>query len=258
MHTYELSASKKFRNIISALFGVVLILGSMSFANDNKTALAATPATLQQLSSEEWAFLPLINNLRAQNGLPPLQVSNTLTISSKWMSNDMATHNYFDHTDSLGRNPQVRMSSFGYTANATGENIAAGFLSAQDALTAWENSPGHLANMLNRKYNAVGIGRVELAGSPYKVYWTTDFGSTIDQTLAPQGENSNTSIAPTPLPTAQPTATPVIHKFNNATQCNVSLWQRLFGGAAVRCSLGATVTRQNHDGIYSLLSFTSL
>ena len=45
--------------------------------------------------SEEWAFLSLINNFRAQNGLSPLQVSVGLSSSSHWMSGDMAAKNYF-------------------------------------------------------------------------------------------------------------------------------------------------------------------
>jgi uncharacterized protein YkwD len=71
----------------------------------------------QTLDSEEQAFLTLINNYRQASGLQPLQVSVTLTNASKWMSNDMATKNYFSHTDSLGRDPYQRLIDFGYTCN---------------------------------------------------------------------------------------------------------------------------------------------
>src|SRR5437764_920605 len=92
------------------------------------TAAAQTTPTLD---SEQSAFLTLINNYRAQNGLGPLQVSVTLQNSSQWMSTDMATKNYFSHTDSLGRDPFTRMTAFGYTYYPEGANIAARSANAQ-------------------------------------------------------------------------------------------------------------------------------
>src|ERR1041385_6340619 len=68
--------------------------------------------TIPTLDSEEQAFIILINNYRVQNGLAPLQVSVTLTNAAKWMSGDMAASNYFNHTDSYGRDPFARMNSF--------------------------------------------------------------------------------------------------------------------------------------------------
>src|SRR5438128_11472938 len=93
-------------------------------------ALLPVAYALDVPDSEEWAFLSLINNFRAQNGLGPLQVSAGLESSSKWMSGDMAAKNYFSHTDSLGRDPFVRMTAFGYVGNWRGENIAAGYSDA--------------------------------------------------------------------------------------------------------------------------------
>jgi uncharacterized protein YkwD len=131
------------------------------------------------------AFLGLINDYRAQNGIAPLQVSVTLTQASDWMSNDMASKNYFSHTDSLGRDPFVRMTAFNYSYSTAGENIAAGNASAQDTFTQWKKSPGHNANMLNANYKVIGIGRAQNSSSTYNWYWTTDFGGTVDTTINP-------------------------------------------------------------------------
>jgi uncharacterized protein YkwD len=79
--------------------------------------LVATGRAQTTLDAEEQAFLRLINEHRAQNGLRPLQASVTVTDAAKWMSGDMATKNYFSHTDSLGRDPFVRMAAFGYNYN---------------------------------------------------------------------------------------------------------------------------------------------
>lgn len=134
------------------------------------------------LDSEESAFLGLINIYRAKNGAPALKLSLALTYSSKWMSNDMATKNYFSHTDSLGRDPFTRMTQLGYNYNTDeGENIAAGNATATDTFSQWEASPEHNANMLDVNYLVIGIGRAYSASSTYGWYWTTDFGGYVDQ-----------------------------------------------------------------------------
>ncbi len=142
------------------------------------------------LDSEQSAFLTLINNFRAQNGAGPLGISPKLQNSSQWMSTDMATKNYFSHTDSLGRDPFTRMAAFGYSSYTAGENIAAGNATAQNTLVQWQTACdadgagnctyAHRVNMLNPAFKAIGIGRAYGASSAYGWYWTTDFGGTLD------------------------------------------------------------------------------
>ena len=134
------------------------------------------------LDTEESTFLTLINNYRAANGAPALTISYTLTKSSAWKSYDLGANAYFAHDD-LNRTWVQRVVACGYTASGyIGENIAAGYQSAQAVFDAWRNSPGHNANMLNATYHAIGIGREYVAGSPYGWYWTTDFGAVADGT----------------------------------------------------------------------------
>jgi len=73
---------------------------------------SARPAAA--LDGEEQAFLGMINQYRAQNGLGALSVSGTLNTASLWMSQDMGANAYFSHTDSQGRDPFTRMAAFGY------------------------------------------------------------------------------------------------------------------------------------------------
>ena len=173
-------------------------------------ALALTNCTTDaSMDSEELAFLGLINNYRQQNGLQPLALSYGLTKPSQWKSVDMATNAYFAHDD-LSRTWDQRIVDCGYTYNTwLGENIAAGYSTAQSVFDAWRNSPGHNANMLGANYTAIGIGRYSLAGSPYGVYWTTDFGGVSDGYVS-AAETPAPLIAPTPeaAPTAQALVAP--------------------------------------------------
>jgi uncharacterized protein YkwD len=141
------------------------------------TAAPTTVASNAALDSEELQFLNLINQYRAQNGKAALKTSDKLVSASKWLSNDMATKNYLNHTDSLGRAFNVRLNAFGFNAIDMGENIAAGYTTAPQVIEGWKSSPDHNANMLGDKYELIGIGRAYNPSSTYGWYWTTDFGS---------------------------------------------------------------------------------
>ena len=141
-------------------------------------------ARAQSIDNEEQAMLTLINDYRGQNGLRQLKVSVSLTIAAEWMSGDMATKNYFGHTDSQGRDPFVRMTAFGYNyPTSRGENLAAGYNDAVRTFNQWKSSPSHNSAMLNGNYSVVGIARVNNPNSSYKWYWTTYFGGYVDATI---------------------------------------------------------------------------
>ncbi|MBC7692024.1 MAG: CAP domain-containing protein [Methylotenera sp.] len=150
--------------------------GSAEAVESPTAELSSRHATLTSLDAEESRFLELINDYRQNNGLEPLSLSNELTDASHWMSEDMAVNDRFSHTDSQGQDPFVRMANFMNTRNLImGENIAAGYSRAEATFEQWRTSPGHNANMLNRSYQRIGIGRAHNTKSGYFWYWTTDF-----------------------------------------------------------------------------------
>jgi len=190
---------------IAALFAVVFSAGSTS-----QTSAAIV------LDPEEQAFVTLINNYRAQNGVGALTIDPSIQGAAEWMSADMGQYNYFSHTDHLGQTPWTRMCNFGYCYSTyKGENIAAGYSTAAAVFEGWRNSPGHNANMLNANYKVMGIGRVVTLGSTYTTYWTNDFGGYVPpaQPAAPTNTPAPTNtgapaVTPTPVPTAAPTPAP--------------------------------------------------
>lgn len=148
-------------------------------------SLAVSPAAYAY-DDEELAFLAQINNYRAQNGLPALTLSGTISNAAEGHSYDMAVRNYFSHTSQDGRSYVDRIRAAGYGYNTwLGENIAAGYTTSDSVFNAWRNSPGHNANMLKAEYRAIGIGRYYQAGSTYGWYWTTDFGGVAEDSIPP-------------------------------------------------------------------------
>lgn len=118
-----------------------------------------------------------INNLRTQNGLPPLRESCILDSSAQYKAEDFNRNRYFAHTSPSGETAEILKQRFGYPANSPGwgENILWSGSSVEDAFNIWVDSPDHLANMLGQYYTEVGVGIS--SGTPYWGVYVLHFGS---------------------------------------------------------------------------------
>src|SRR3970040_2088554 len=129
----------------------IAIAAFSSLGAGPRTADALTNCSVADLTfdSQEQAFLTLINNYRAQNGLGALQTSVNLNRAASWLAKDMADQNSFSHTDSLNRSLGTRLSQCDDSYSSAGENIAAGTVTdtAQEAFDLWKNTPSHDNNM---------------------------------------------------------------------------------------------------------------
>ncbi len=185
---------------VASIFVAVVVAASPS--DDTSAAPVIDP--------QEQSFHNLINGYRTQNGLPPLLIDYHIQEASEWMSNAMGVHRFFSHTDHLGQSPWTRMCNFGYCHNTwKGENIAAGYSSAQAVFDGWRNSPGHNSNMLHANFRVHGIGYVHVPGSPYGHYWTDDFGGYVVPAGTPPPPAPTNTPTPTPSPVPTPAPTPV-------------------------------------------------
>ena len=127
-----------------------------------------TGTTTTSMNSDEKEVFDLINKQRTQNGLSPLKENSELQRVARIKAQDMVNNNYFSHTSPTYGSPFNMMKSFKISYNTAGENIA-GNSNNSSAVTAWMNSPGHRANILNSSFNQTGIGVV--TGSKYgKIY----------------------------------------------------------------------------------------
>ncbi|WP_262413338.1 CAP domain-containing protein [Actinacidiphila acidipaludis] len=136
------------------------------------TQPASTPATLDTVAAARAQILTLVNQQRATAGCHPLTASSALNELAQNFSDDMAARGFFDHTDPDGHTPWDRAKALGIS-NLGGENIARGQADAEAVMTAWMNSPGHRANILDCDYTTLGVGIHFGPGGPW---WTQDFG----------------------------------------------------------------------------------
>ena len=128
------------------------------------------------MSEDEAQVLELVNKERASAGCRPLMSNPILLAVARAHSKDMAVHGYFDHNSRDGRTPFDRMRAAGYRGSLMGENIAGGQPTPAAVMSAWMHSAGHRANILNCGFTVIGVGVYRLASSPFRVYWTQDFG----------------------------------------------------------------------------------
>lgn len=141
------------------------------------TAAGVTTAatTAAGASGLEQQVFTLTNTQRAANGCPALTWNTTLATVARAHSQDMAAKNYFDHNSLTGATPAQRIQAAGYAYKMTAENIAAGQATPDAVMTAWMNSAGHKANIVNCALTELGVGFA--TGGTYGTYWTQDFGT---------------------------------------------------------------------------------
>lgn len=120
------------------------------------------------MTTDEKEVFDLINNQRTQNGLSALKLDTETLRVARIKAQDMVDNNYFSHNSPTYGSPFQMLNSFKISYKTAGENIA-GNSSNSSAVTAWMNSSGHRANILNSSFNYTGIGVVK--SSKYgKVY----------------------------------------------------------------------------------------
>jgi len=129
-------------------------------------------------------LLHMINNVRAEHGLPPVSYSPRLRFAALWHSQDMLNRQYFAHTSPAGSTLYGRVIRCGYYRIGSwtaGENLAWGtgsYGTPAGVLRMWMNSPEHRAILLSRSFESVGISRVvgRFMGHSDAAVWTADFG----------------------------------------------------------------------------------
>ena len=102
-------------------------------------------------------LMNLINQSRQENNLSPLVANDELAQSAFLKAQNMLDQNYFAHTSPQGITPWYWLKQAGYDYRYAGENLAIDFIDAEGLHKALLNSPTHRANILNTKYEEIGI-----------------------------------------------------------------------------------------------------
>jgi hypothetical protein len=103
----------------------------------------------------------LINEERFRYGLAPLQVNHKLNSAALAKGENMLYEDYWAHDSISGKRPWDFIRAAGYYYGIAGENLARDFATEEAMVAAWMASPTHRANILNPRFQELGLATVE-------------------------------------------------------------------------------------------------
>ncbi|MBI4096988.1 MAG: hypothetical protein HY428_01055 [Candidatus Levybacteria bacterium] len=139
----------------SVLLIIVFLLLGNFFLNSVQRGYSGVLGISANISVGE--LLSLTNQRRQEAGLAPLVLNEALSQAAYKKAQDMLSKNYWAHNAPDGTTPWVFVKSSGYDYLFAGENLARGFTTAPETVSAWMNSTGHRDNMLSANYKDIGF-----------------------------------------------------------------------------------------------------
>jgi uncharacterized protein YkwD len=108
----------------------------------------------------------------------PLTLDPRLTRAALAHSQEMARYGEFTHRGHDGSTPVLRVARTGYGGyRVIGENIAAGAMTPVEVTRGWLASPAHCENIMDGRFNQIGIAYAANLDSAAGMYWTQDFAA---------------------------------------------------------------------------------
>ncbi|KKU89267.1 MAG: hypothetical protein UY20_C0014G0010 [Candidatus Yanofskybacteria bacterium GW2011_GWA1_48_10] len=112
-----------------------------------------------QISPEE--IIRLTNIQRTSAGLSEVKLDTKLSAAAAQKAADMFARNYWAHISPVGTQPWYFITESGYSYRYAGENLARDFSDAKSVVDAWVASPSHRENLLNSRYQDIGIAIID-------------------------------------------------------------------------------------------------
>ena len=132
------------------------LLSKWNCGNLPEEAPEVTPEIQDQAYAYGLRITELVNEHRAAAGLAPVTYSAKISKAAQVRAAE--SEQSFSHTRPDGRYFSTVFAEHGITYRYSGENIAWGQKSPEEVVTAWMNSAGHRANILNAKFTQLGVG----------------------------------------------------------------------------------------------------
>lgn len=136
----------------------------------DEVILAGTKVKAYIDDAESRKMLNEVNAHRRANGKTELQWDETLYQAAKVRAEELLE--LYDHVRPNGSDWNSIMDEYGILYWGAGENIAAGYNSANGAFEAWKASPGHNNNMLDGAFTHMASAKFETS---YGGYWVQLF-----------------------------------------------------------------------------------
>ena len=154
---------------------VAILLLPACMGGGGGMAASAAPPPLPAATPVDPSFTSMLNQVRADNSVAPLNQDARLMRAAQVHSDDQYIMRKMTHDGSDGSTVGVRVKAQGYDWTMVGENVASGFQDERSVMDGWIGSPDHQANKIHPLYEDFGIAKT---GSGSHRYWTLVFGRT--------------------------------------------------------------------------------
>lgn len=140
---------------------------------------AAYVITPGQEAVVQFRMLDSVNALRAQAGVPPVELNAALNAAAATHARDMAVQNRPWLFGSDGSSPLDRARRVGFSGRLLGENISESFESETQTLAAWMGQPDTRAVILDPDARFMGFSWFQEQNR--KLWWVLNMGSSPEQ-----------------------------------------------------------------------------
>ena len=155
------------KRYLAALMAAVMMFSmatTSSFAASLRLSGSGTAQQTQEKSEKEeseWEkkMLESINAARKKAGLKPLALDEEACKAAAVRAKECLTT--YDHTRPDGSKLPTALDEQGVKYSYWGENINEKQATVSSAMKSWMASKGHKANILNKNFDSVGLGRAK-------------------------------------------------------------------------------------------------
>lgn len=155
--------TKGFLKVYAPYIPLVLIVGlGITLGSHNEIRSSYSQVAGYATDTNDAGLLSETNKMRAAEGIPELSFNSKLDKAAQLKAQDMAAQNYWAHNTPEGKEPWVFIDMSEYKYAKAAENLAYGFEDSKSTVSAWMNSPGHRANLMDPELQEVGFGVIDI------------------------------------------------------------------------------------------------
>ncbi|MDR1657777.1 MAG: CAP domain-containing protein [Deltaproteobacteria bacterium] len=133
-------------------------VGASRQANGNVSLVVLLATNKVDTGSFRKRVFDLVNVERRVLAIPPVEWHDKAAEASQLRASEIEA--VFAHERPSGQSWATALAALNIKYSAAGENISQGYRSPEEFIKAFMDSPPHRANMLDAKYNRLGIGGV--------------------------------------------------------------------------------------------------
>jgi uncharacterized protein YkwD len=160
---------------VAALAVLLALTACASEPPQTRTVSRRTASELAAVRLDPAAATAELNAYRSTNGLAPVRLDSGLTAMAERQAKAMAAGDTLSHE--VAGSFRSRLVAGNIDGTEAGENIGAGYMSVDEAMSGWRRSPEHDANLLMPAASRFGIAVAKNPGSQYGAYWAMEMAS---------------------------------------------------------------------------------